>query len=49
MSFGNQIDEYERQEAERRRLFIERMEQKLQYKESAFRQQRSRFSKALTL
>ena len=45
ISFEDQIDEYERQEAKRRRQFIERMEQKLQFKESAYRQQRSRFSK----
>lgn len=47
--FGQQVDEYEQQEAARRRQFIERMEQKLRVKESAYRSQHNRLSKFLAL
>jgi len=36
---GQQVDEYERHEEVRRRRFIERMEQKLRFKESMYRTQ----------
>ena len=39
LDFGHQADEYERHEEQRRRRFIERMEQKLRFKESMYRTQ----------
>jgi len=45
LTFGDRMDEQELQESERRRQFIERMEQKLRLKESAYRDQHVRFSK----
>lgn len=44
-TYSNHMDDYERQEIERRRQFIERMEQKLRLKESARREQHNRLSK----